>query len=642
MKKTCFYLCTLAICFFCSPILMAQTSLLVEYKDGEQFMDGLDDLGGFDPRVMDFNNDGKPEIIFRTGPVLVVRVSGNPNPYLLTQNDIGDPDYMLNNYRVVGFYDIAGDMRKELVLAPKPGEIGPVYVCSAGPDNHFTPEWFFDEADALFGFKQVYVQNMDGDPQAEIIVLINDPTGLGGGVTLAVYGAGFTPGFAGETPAESNLEDPSSSGMFMVRQVLPPNFRWPANRSFFPPGGRDLDIDGVPDITSIKFDGIDGEIIVISGDTHEQILNWDMSMGDLIDLYKRTAFYDFYGAGSKQVMFCSSNMGQELRDMEIILFLDPATGETNESLQPFLDNGFRAVSIFEVENDESHVIVMSHQVTGQVIIVGAGPGLQGGGDHEFGGSSDPVSDSETYTLNMIWESATTANLYMPAKKDFTLSDLDLNDDGTLDIPALVMQDSTSATLAGFYVFDGKTGDPIWQTPVSVGALLDPAANFRGFFDANGDGEKELFYGAETVQTADGTIQKPFSPGFIMEYIYDLNDDGFEEIIGQTPDGKIQVWSSSQVSATFEAQLNALGTVAIAPNPSAGRFAFSWNQQQAGQVSFDLFDERGVKVMQTQFGEFPAGEANHSIQLDESLPNGLYLGRICSDAGYSPVFLALQR
>jgi len=190
---------------------------------------------------------------------------------------------------------------------------------------------------------------------------------------------------------------------------------------------------------------------------------------------------------------------------------------------------------------------MSHQTTGRVIVVGPGDGFQGGSGEEMSGESGFVGNrSDNYTLHMIWESAISANTFMPYQKDFALSDLDVNSDGVLDIPSLVMQDSSSATLVGFYVFDGITYDPIWQTPVQLAGLMDPAANFHGFFDANGDGEKEIFYGAETVQTADGTVHKPFSPGFVMEYIYDMNADGFEEIMGKTPDGKIQIWSSSPV------------------------------------------------------------------------------------------------
>jgi len=83
-------------------------------------------------------------------------------------------------------------------------------------------------------------------------------------------------------------------------------------------------------------------------------------------------------------------------------------------------------------------------------------------------------------------------------------------------------------------------------------------------------------------------------------------------------------------------------IAVAPNPSSGIFSFTWNQLEAGQVFFELFDERGAKVMQSQLGQFATGEAQHSVSLGASLPDGLYMGRLCSKGGCSPVFLALQR
>ncbi|MFN0213615.1 MAG: T9SS type A sorting domain-containing protein, partial [Saprospiraceae bacterium] len=221
-----------------------------------------------------------------------------------------------------------------------------------------------------------------------------------------------------------------------------------------------------------------------------------------------------------------------------------------------------------------------------------------------------------------------------------LEDLDLNMDGVLDIPALVLLDSLSSTPVGFHVFNGATGNAIWQTPVQLG--MDPMPYFHGFFDANGDGEKELLFGAETVQTADGEIHKPFSPGFVMEYIYDLNDDGLEEILGRTPDGKIQIWSSTETSSAIEASFNALGEIAVSPNPSNGQFTLRWQQPSAGETRFELYDERGAKVYSSEFGNIAAGLVEQTIQLTENLSNGLYMGRICSGNACSSVFLALQR
>jgi hypothetical protein len=449
---------------------------------------------------------------------------------------------------------------------------------------------------------------------------------------------GYTPGF-NSPPTSNGQEETCALGNFEIQDILSPNYRWPENRTIIPSGSQDFDGDQVNDYLIITLENC----IVKSGDTHEILYQQDGIPLESLSLnFTKMAFLDVCGTGTKSIMLCGSNVGPNLRDMEIIMLIDTSTGEIVWSLQPYLDNGFRVVGITKciMCNEGTLRFILSHQVTGRVIIVGPGDEFNGGGGEEWVSPSE--ERNESYSLNLVWESSIAANTYMPLKLDFAVEDLDLNQDGAPDLASLVMQDSLSNTSVGIIVLDGATAQPIWDTPIPSGGFNDPAPYFHGFFDANGDGEKELFFGAETVQTADGTIHKPFNAGFAMEYIYDLNGDGFQEVIGKNADGKIQVYSSSEVSAAFEAHLNALGKLAVSPNPTTGAVNIAWNQTETGERYFELFDERGTLVMTSQLGQVSAGEVTFPVQLPESLPNGLYMARIVSATGSSPAFIVLHR
>ncbi|MBL7810044.1 MAG: T9SS type A sorting domain-containing protein [Saprospiraceae bacterium] len=628
----------MALCASFSAPLMAQPGeLVIEFQAGDgNLIDGLDDFGGFNTGFMDYTDDAC--MVFRVAQTLVIRNLKENKTYFLGPNDIPDPAYHLEDYRFAGFFNIGGDEKEELILAPKSGKTGSIYACSLGPDDHFTPSYSWGLSQTVIGHF-IFCANMDGDDHFEILIRF---FGQNVPVKFMVLGLGYTPGFQAETPT-GQLGSPCKLGMFEIQDILPPNYRWPENRVLIPPGSNDFNGNGSIDLTYLKIEGIEGEAIVIDGATHDTTFVHQGIPTEVIQKnFTKVAFLDVCGTGNKSVLLGGSDLGQRLRDMEIILLIDTSTGEIVWSLQPYLNNGFRLVGITKCGHcgDDRLKFMLSHQNTGRLLVVWPGWDFHGGGGAEW--NTPATSRNENYSLNLVWESATNANTYMPGKLDFDLSDLDLNNDGLLDLPSMVMEDSLSNNSVGVNVTDGSTGQIIWDTPIPAGGFNDPAPYFHGFFDANGDGEKEMFFGAETVQTADGTIHKPFNTGFAMEYIYDLNGDGFPEVIGKNSSGKLQVYSSSALSAVFEANLQAFGRLAISPNPTTGMVHISWKQPETGALRFELYDERGSLVQTIQLGAIAAGETSLPIQLSESLPNGLYMARMISNQGSSPAFIVLQR
>lgn len=637
MKK-CYKLFILsALIACCATASFAQEQLMVEYESSPPPNSIIAILIGlFTPDDFDFNGDGKRDVIARVGNNLVVRTFSQPDNMVLIASEVG---ISLDDYKCLGFHDIGGGPEKEMVLVPKPGMMGDVLACSLNPNNHFVPTNYIDiSTPKLFG-----VTNTDGDAQSEILAV--EP-----GEQFFVYGQGFTPGLRGELPSEKfNVGQPSKKVMglnFQVQYVAPPNFRWPSNFNYLEPGSQDFNYDNINEYGYLKIEGVDGESNVVSGANHEVLDNSPVPAALLSLNFTSMSYSDVTNEGFKHIMIGGSNSGSGLRDMEIILWLNPQTNEINTSMMPFLEQGFRVVAIGNsngMGGAMGTVIVMSHMNTGRVIVVGDGPGFQGGGTNTLIEPKLPNADGGlAYTLNMVYESDIPVQLFMPIKGLYGGAELDVNADGMVDLPNLVLQDSVGNDIAGFTVLDGATFQPIWETTVPTGPI-DPAPFFHGFFDANGDGQKEIIYGAETVQTSDSEIHKPFGAGFEIKFIYDLDGDGFEEIIGSTPAGKVQVWSSSNfVSSVYEQQVQAFLDLQVFPNPTMGLVSLELKQPTIGQISLRVFDAKGAMIHNMDIEHLANSETTLQIELPKHLPNGQYFISACSSGGCSSGKVLVER
>ncbi len=639
MKKSykLFILSALVAC--CATASFAQEQLIVEYESSPPPNSIIAILIGlFSADDFDFNGDGKRDVIARAGNSLVVRTFSQPDNMVLVASEVG---ISLDDYRCLGFHDIGGGPEKEMVLVPKQGMTGNTIACSLNPNKHFIPSYSWDaNMQFIYG-----VTNTDGDAQSEILAVVP-------GEQFYVLGQGFTPGLTGDNPAEKfKVEKPLEKVMdllqFEIQLIAPPNFRWPSNFTYVEPGSQDFNYDNINEYGYLKIEGIDGESKVISGANHEILYNGSVPT-ELFSLnYTSMSYFDVTNEGFKHIMIGGSNSGSGLRDMEIILWQNPQTNEINTSLMPFLEQGFRVVAIGNSNGMGGMMnvsIVMSNMNTGRVIVVGDGPGFQGGGTNTLVEPQLPDADGAlAYALNMVYESDVPVQLFMPTKGLYDGTELDVNADGVVDLPNLVLQDSVGNDMTGFTVLDGASFEPIWETTVPTGAAIDPAPFFHGFFDANGDGQKEIIYGAETVQTSDSEIHKPFGTGFQIKFIYDLDSDGFEEIVGSTPAGKVQVWSSSAfVSSAFEQQIQTLFGLSLFPNPSTGQVSLILNQPTSGQVSLFVFDSMGSIVHNMDLEQVWNDETTLQIEIPNQLPNGQYFLSVCSSGNCTTEKILIER
>lgn len=637
----------------CAVATAQPTPLVMEYQ-GSVFGVGLFDdpwESALNAGALDYNGDGKKDLVIRVGQNLVVRIFGEQQTYLLLSDDVPDPSFSLNKHRFAGFYDVAGSSEKEMILLPVngaiPDSIIPCYAFGLGANNRFEARYI--------GPPGLYLapRNFDGDSKFEIPLLVGNPFGLGGSVSVGILGEGFTPGLLEENGGDDGFSAACSGNLtnFMLQRALAPNLRWPGNGSFLPAGSNDFDGDNFPDIAHPPKWPPDSvccpeevRIIIISSKNQQPLYDAYIPMPATLQTktFKRVFYHDFCGNGSKQILFMGSDVGLNLRDMEIILIHDPQTGETGQILQSFLENQFSPLCVCdlaEMLGVTGSSLVMEHKTTGRLIVVGPGDGLWGGNDDEFIPPS--LEDrSAGYSLQKIWESITPASLTLPLKNSFSLQDFDINEDGKLDFPGFILQDSASTLITGFYAINGATGDFLWQTSFPDALTLNEFSEFLGFYDANGDGEKEMFFGKNKVQTADGQRYTPFEPGFVMRAILDVDGDGYAEIIGESAEAKVQVWGKKSSTSTMEQLQNNIGAITISPNPSKGQFRLSWMQESSEELRFELFNEAGQKAFSVSLGAVAPGLQLREIALDAQLPPGLYLGRLCGEKACKPVFISL--
>ncbi|HIL57536.1 MAG TPA: T9SS type A sorting domain-containing protein, partial [Rhodothermales bacterium] len=83
------------------------------------------------------------------------------------------------------------------------------------------------------------------------------------------------------------------------------------------------------------------------------------------------------------------------------------------------------------------------------------------------------------------------------------------------------------------------------------------------------------------------------------------------------------------------------TLAVEPNPSAGRAAVRWRQASSGAARVSVLDARGREVLVVSDSYRPSGE--HRIELDASgLAPGAYVVRVVTPGGTASGRLSVVR
>jgi hypothetical protein len=230
-----------------------------------------------------------------------------------------------------------------------------------------------------------------------------------------------------------------------------------------------------------------------------------------------------------------------------------------------------------------------------------------------------------YSLTLKYESAPKTQLVYDDSFFESVSDLDADADGIMDIVLAIENDNNDPV--GIVVRDGATKEIKWAFQYPEGQLSE-FSNFRGFYDADGNGIKEAVFGKRTVVTADKNV---YSLGENFEYraVYDVDNDGYPDLIGiGLQDSTVQVWGIESPSGVSDKDLIAAGFQLQQnyPNPFNPSTRIQFQIASSVQVSLKVYDVLGNEVA-TLVDEYkPYG--NYEVEFKtERLSSGIYFYKL---------------
>lgn len=608
-------------------------SLVIEFQSTDLPAIPGNHVPGFQPGAMDADGDGKNDIILRQGNRLLIYTQNLKDTFILDEQDMALPWLGFDQLTPLGFYNILGDTKKELVMAP--GRVIDsvwldcyyVVVLERDFDGHFHSSFSWGYT-PCWGMA-VNARNIDADDKAELIVLTAAP-GNKRPTELHVFGEGFTPGVSGDPGAMAGIwgESSGTGKEFSLLQVLPPNFRLPLGFSMFPSEAmQDYDGDGKIDFGFIRMGMPADSILIVSGKNQQLLYSGPVppELAQQDDPYF-LGYHDFYHSGQKQILIGTGSKGAQFRDMEAAVVIDPATAEVNTSLLPYMEQDFRMVAISNwIDDSLLWVIAMEKLNTRRVILLTVTDGFQGDGlPGVVEGGSDISRGGGEYVLQKVWTSDWPSPFIPKRKPGWNTSELDPDEDQISDLPIFVLVDSAGTSVSSLRVYSGKSGDLIWDSPITAEDSLELDAFFHGFYNVDGKNNLEVYIGKNTVITSDGAVHHPFESGFRVLFLIDLNGDGHEEVIGQSADQFIHVYSKSETNWVSDPLNPIIQSARIVPNPATGPIQAIWYQDFSGDILITISDLEGREIIQQVLKVSQPGEQQLAIDLPDHLTGGFYL------------------
>jgi hypothetical protein len=187
------------------------------------------------------------------------------------------------------------------------------------------------------------------------------------------------------------------------------------------------------------------------------------------------------------------------------------------------------------------------------------------------------------------------------------NDTDIDSDGVMDILMLIQ--SPNEQPAGIVVRGGENMEVLWQFPFPEEHRANILKGFHGFVDADGNGEKEAIVGDNLAVTLDGTVHT-IAENFVTIDVNDIDDDGFEDIIGiNTVDSSIVIYgikTSTSAEDNYKAEIH-FKLFQNYPNPFNPSTTISYSVTQPGEVDLTIFNSLGQVIRRLVSETKSAGE-----------------------------------
>ena len=199
-----------------------------------------------------------------------------------------------------------------------------------------------------------------------------------------------------------------------------------------------------------------------------------------------------------------------------------------------------------------------------------------------------------YSLKLKYESNPQTELLYDDSYFETANDFDVDNDSVMDL--VLMPEDQNQNATGIVVRDGITHDIKWSFQFPQEQLSE-FSNFHGFFDVDGDGQKEALFGQRTVVALDKTIFS-LDANFEIQAIYDVDNDGYPDLVGiGLQDSTVQVWGKESATEVTEKDLIASGFQLKQnyPNPFNPSTTISFSIAKAGEAVLSIYNILGQKV-----------------------------------------------
>ena len=376
----------------------------------------------------------------------------------------------------------------------------------------------------------------------------------------------------------------------------------------------DLNGNGAPDMPFM----LGQTLAIYDGQTRETI--WELPNASRFEEIKWYGFFKYYDKGdlhlqATHLVLASVTAGTNPLDIRVF---DVSTGEIVWQMQNAL-----LMAVTDLDNDGWPELLVGDRDNRQVVMMG----------WEDGGATvqppvTPVTERHApmgapYKLTLKYESDPDMELAYDSTLSARHTDLDINGDGIPEI-VMVTEDETG-DFSGLAVRDGATHDLMWLFPKPASlhcGFQGLACGFHGFYDVNGDGQREALFGQRTVVTLDKTVHT-LDEEFEILAVHDLDGDGYPDLVGQgLQNNTVQVWGRDETSTATEDEIEAALAPLLEnyPNPFREATTIAYEVHRAGPVTITIYDMLGRRVRTLVEGEQSVG--THQVAWDGTDASGL--------------------
>ncbi len=372
---------------------------------------------------------------------------------------------------------------------------------------------------------------------------------------------------------------------------------------------QDFNQDGTPDISGIFGGSGNDQLRVWDGKTKEILWEFDYTNIILMPEVGLLGFLRFNQPGTE---ICPVLINQTSDDVLQFWIINPVDNEVLFHMENVVLVGVR-----DLNNDNVDEIVAWDLGTHVIKVISD---MLGG--LAKGAYKSPVSDSfnknaisSAYSLEIKFESESGRQLVISAGQFAAPGAFDVNNDEVTELVIFVENNTDDSSAVA--VLDGENFVLKWGFRIPEESEEDILRGCHGFFDVDGNGFKEAIFGHGTVVTLDQTVHS-LPENFEIHAIFDLNKDGFPEIIGNnTADTTVQVWGKQSVTSITSHDLEMAGFQLYQnyPNPFNPTTTIPFSVMNRNHVSLKVYDLHGREVVNL---------------LDEMRSSGSYQARFTAD------------